>query len=172
MLKDIEQLFRTHDPANAIHKMMKENADLKHRYEEFQNDLRAVARNNLLGKVRKISQVHVIAEEIQLKSADQIKTLVYELRNQVDNLFLVLGANLEGKAHLSVMISDELVRDLKLDARQIIQEIASEIQGGGGGQAFYATAGGKKPEGLPKAIKKAVNILKLKLNIKDPTQPL
>lgn len=154
MLKDIEQLFRTHDPANAIHKMMKENADLKHRYEEFQNDLRAVARNNLLGKVRKISQVHVIAEEIQLKSADQIKTLVYELRNQVDNLFLVLGANLEGKAHLSVMISDELVRDLKLDARQIIQEIASEIQGGGGGQAFYATAGGKNLKDFLKPLKK------------------
>lgn len=164
ILKDIEHLFKTHDPMVAIRKMIKENAELKHRYEEFQNDLRAVTRNNLLGKIKKISHVKVIAGVIELNSADQIKNLVYELRNEVENLFLVLGANLEGKAHLSVMISDKLVKDMNLDAHQIIQEVAPAIRGGGGGQPFYATAGGKNPEGLSKAVEKAEELLRRKIN--------
>ena len=94
-----------------------------------------------------------------LKSADNIKTLVYELKDQVNDLFLIVGADLMGKAHISVMISDNLIQAYKLDARTIIREIASEIEGGGGGQPFYATAGGKKPEGIGNAISKALEIL-------------
>jgi len=172
-LKDIRQLIKSPHLYSAISKMIKENADLKNQIEESLNELRTISRNELLRKIHQINTVNVIAEEIQLKSADNIKNLVYELRNQVENLFLVVGANLDGKAHLSVMISDDLVKNLRLDARQIIREIAPEIQGGGGGQAFYATAGGKKSEGLPKAIKKAKKILIRNIeNIKDPTQPL
>jgi alanyl-tRNA synthetase len=165
-LKDIGQLIKSPHLHTAISKMMKENADLKNQFEESMNELRAISRNNLLGKIHKISTVNVIAEETQLKSEDNIKNLVYELRNQVENLFLVVGANLYGKAHLSVMISDNLVKKHGLDAREIINEIAPDIHGGGGGQAFYATAGGKNPEGLLKAIKKAKDILKLRINLK------
>jgi alanyl-tRNA synthetase len=107
-----------------------------------------------------LKNLNVIAEEIHLKSADSIKNLVYELKDQVPDLFLVTGANLEGKAHLSIMISENLIKNYNLDARQIIREIAAEIEGGGGGQPFFATAGGKNPDGIGRAITRAVEILK------------
>jgi alanyl-tRNA synthetase len=89
-----------------------------------------------------------------LKSAENIKTLAFELRSEIENLVLIIGANLDGKAHLTVMISDHLVKDLSLDARRMIREVSADIQGGGGGQDFYATAGGKNPAGIAKAIVK------------------
>ena len=159
IFKDLEQLFKTHDIPGAIQKLIKENADIKEQVGEFQNEIRALSRNNLKNKIRKIGNINVIAEEILLKSADNIKTLVYELKDQINDLFLIVGADLLGKAHISVMISDSLVQAYKLDARMIIREIAPEIEGGGGGQAFYATAGGKKPDGISNAITKALDIL-------------
>jgi len=75
-----------------------------------------------------------------------------ELAGHVENLVLALGAELEGKAHITLMISDNLVKELNLDARQIIREISKDIEGGGGGQDFYATAGGKNPKGIPSAL--------------------
>ena len=159
IFKDIEQLFKTNDIPVAIQKLIKENADNKNQFEEFQNEIRAIARNNLRNKIRNIGNINVIAEEIMLKSADNIKTLIYELKDQVNDLFLIVGADLMGKAHISVMISDNLIQEYKLDARTIIREIAPEIEGGGGGQPFYATAGGKKPEGIGNAISRALEIL-------------
>ena len=75
------------------------------------------------------------------------------MKNQVENLVLALGTDLDGKAHLTLMISENLVKELNLDARQMIREVSKEIQGGGGGQDFYATAGGKNPGGISKALK-------------------
>jgi len=159
ILNEIKQLFKTHDIPVAVQKIIKENTDIKYQFGEIQNEIRAIARNNLKGNVRKIGNINVIAEEIYLKSAENIKDLVYELKDQIPDLFLVTGTNLNGKAHLSVMISEEVVKKYNLDARVIIREIAPEIDGGGGGQAFYATAGGKKPEGIVNAITKALEIL-------------
>jgi len=159
MLGEARQLFKTQDIPGSIQKLMKENTDIKSRLSEIQNEIRAILRDDLKGKIRKAGNVNVIAEEIHLKSADDIKSLVYELKDQIPDLFLIAGANLDGKAHLSVMISEELVKKNNLDARLIIKEIAPDIEGGGGGQPFYATAGGKKPGGIPHAISKALKIL-------------
>jgi alanyl-tRNA synthetase len=74
-------------------------------------------------------------------------------------MVLVLGGNLNGKAHLTIMISDHLVKAMSLDARQMIREISADIQGGGGGQEFYATAGGKNPQGIPRALDKITAML-------------
>jgi alanyl-tRNA synthetase len=159
IISEVKQLFKTHDIPGAVQKIIKENADIKIQFGEIQNEIRAIVRDNLKGNIRKIGNINVIAEEINLKSAENIKNLLYELKDQVPDLFLITGANIDGKAHLSVMISEELVSKNKLDARTIIREIAPEIEGGGGGQSFYATAGGKKPEGIGRAISKALQIL-------------
>ena len=92
---------------------------------------------------------------MEIDSAAALKDLSFQLKDQVDNLFLVLGAEIEGKANLAIMISETLVKNKNLHAGNIIREAAKEIQGGGGGQPFFATAGGKHPEGLDKAIEKA-----------------
>jgi alanyl-tRNA synthetase len=159
ILDDVRQLLKTPDIPGGIQKMIRENAEIKYRLTEIQNEIRATVRDNLKGNIRKLKNINVIAGEIHLNSADSIKTLLYELKEQVPDLFLVTGANLDGKAHLSVMISEELVKNKKLDARLIIKEIAPEIEGSGGGQPFYATAGGRNPNGISRAISKAVEIL-------------
>jgi alanyl-tRNA synthetase len=164
MLNEARQLFKNQDIQGAIQKILKENTDIKSRLNEIQNEIRAFVRTELQGKIRKTGNVNVIAEEIRLRSADDIKNLVYELKDQVPDLFLVTGANLYGKAHLSVMISEELVKKYNLDARLFIKEIAPEIEGGGGGQPFFATAGGKNPGGIGRAIARAVELLKRRIS--------
>ena len=88
-----------------------------------------------------------------------MKDLSFACKNEVDNLLMVLGAENNGKANLSVAISEDLTQRKGFNAGQIIREIAKEIKGGGGGQAFFATAGGKNPDGLQNALMKTKNLL-------------
>jgi len=81
--------------------------------------------------------------------------LAFELGAEIDNLFFLAGANVNGKALLSLYISKELVASKNLNAGTIIRELGTHIQGGGGGQAFFATAGGKNPAGITAALKAA-----------------
>ncbi len=151
-LKSVEKLVKSPDILPAIEKMISEAAQQKKTIEEQGKLLRDITRKNLLGRIRKIGSVNLIAEEILLTSIENIKTLAFELKNQVDNLVMAVGADLGGKAHLSLMISENLVKERGLDARQIIREVSGAIRGGGGGQDFFATAGGKDPSGIPKAL--------------------
>ena len=159
ILKKLEGLFKTHNILTTIEKTLSENSELKKQRDDFHKDIRSIARKNLTSKIRNIGSINLIAEEVQLKPADNIKTLAFELKSDIENLVLVIGANLEGKAHLTIMISEDLVKDLSLDARQMIREVSADIQGGGGGQDFYATAGGKNPAGITKAISKIVALV-------------
>jgi alanyl-tRNA synthetase len=158
IIKKIEDVFKTHNILSTIEKTLSENSELKKQRDDFHRDIRSIARKNLSGKCRKTGSINIIAEEIQLKSAENIKSLAFELKSEIENLVLIIGANLNGKAHLTVMISDHLVKDLSLDARQMIREVSADIQGGGGGQDFYATAGGKNPDGIAKAIHKLASM--------------
>jgi alanyl-tRNA synthetase len=81
--------------------------------------------------------------------------MAFEMRQQVENLVMVLGAEIGGKASLTLIISDELVAAKKLNAGNIIRDLAKEIQGGGGGQPFFATSGGNNPAGITNALTKA-----------------
>jgi len=159
ILKKIEGVFKTHNILTTIEKTLSENSELKKQRDDFHRDIRSIARINLISKCRKFGSINIIAEEIQLKSAENIKTLAFELKSEIKNLCLIIGADLGGKAHLTVMISENLVKDLSLDARQMIREVSADIQGGGGGQDYYVTAGGKNPAGIAKAIKKLVSFV-------------
>ena len=90
---------------------------------------------------------------------EEIKNILFEMKNEIPALFCVLGAQVKGKPSISVIISDELVKSRNLNAGNIVRELAKEINGGGGGQPFYAQAGGSKPEGLSAAIEKAKGLL-------------
>ena len=87
-----------------------------------------------------------------------MKELSFACIQELDNLFIVLGAENKGKANLSVIISNELIKNKGLNASEIIRTIAKEIDGGGGGQAFFATAGGKNPQGLKSALEQAKSL--------------
>ena len=101
----------------------------------------------------------LLLETIDLDSAEIIKNLSFDLKNKIDNLFMVIGANIKGKPSLSLIISENLAKEKNLNAGNIVREIAKEIQGSGGGQAFYATAGGNNLQGLSKALEKAKEYL-------------
>jgi alanyl-tRNA synthetase len=123
------------------------------------NEIAQKVKADLLKKVRTVNGVNLIAEKIELDNADAIKTISFELKHQLPDSMICLGAEVEGKAHLSIIISDNLVKEKNLNASNMIREAAKEIQGGGGGQPFYATAGGKNAAGIPAALERMKNFL-------------
>ena len=85
--------------------------------------------------------------------------MAYQLKDEIGDALIVFGAEVNNKPQLLVAISENLTKDKSLHAGNIIRELAKEIQGGGGGQAFFATAGGKDASGLDRAIEKAAALL-------------
>ena len=94
-----------------------------------------------------------------LPSADKLRQLAFEVKNQVDNLFMVLAADINGKPQIGIMISEELVESKGYHAGNMVRDLAKEIKGGGGGQPFFATAGGKDVTGLDNVVNKAKGLL-------------
>ncbi len=167
-LSDREKLIRQistilKNPQNlekAVQNLVDENAALLKQLGSLNREKVNRLKKKLLDKIQKKNNINLIAERIEADSTDMIRDLSFQLKNQVSDLYLVIGSNIEGKANLTVMISDNLVREKKLNASHIVREAAKEIDGGGGGQPFFATAGGKNPDGIDKAIQKAVELLK------------
>ena len=88
-----------------------------------------------------------------------VKDSAFQLKGELNNLILVIGGVFNNKPHLTVMFSDSLVKDFGLHAGQIVKDAAVEIKGGGGGQPFFATAGGSNPEGVSKALERAEKLI-------------
>ncbi|KAF5073543.1 Alanine--tRNA ligase [anaerobic digester metagenome] len=142
----------------GVVKLHEESASLRKEVELLMREKALSLKGDLKAKVVSNNGINTIAATVDIQNPDAIKDLAFQLRNEVENLFMVLGTVSGDKAMISVMISDNLVKDKGLNASTIIREAAKEIQGGGGGQPFYATAGGKNPAGLEKALAKAVEI--------------
>lgn len=147
------------DLLKSVEGLMGENVVLQKQIEGMLREKAKGLKSDLLGKKQLVNGINFIAERIELDSADAIKDLSFELRNQVDNLFMVLGAEVKGKPSLSIIISDNLVKEKNLNAGTIVRELGKEIKGGGGGQPFYATAGGTDSMGIDKALEKAKSFL-------------
>ena len=101
----------------------------------------------------------MIIQRVDVNDASVVKDISFQLRQQIDRLFMVIAADVKGKPQIFVMISDDLVKERNLNAGDIVRELAKEINGGGGGQAFFATAGGSNLNGINKVLKKARNYL-------------
>jgi len=144
------------DTAKAVEGLLQEKSDLLKHIEHLENAQVQTIKRELAGKKRTSAGHTFIVERIEIASADALKQLSFELQRQFDDLFLVLGAEINGKPTLSVMISEALMKAKSLDASKIVKDLAKHIQGGGGGQPFYATAGGKDSQGLEKALQEAV----------------
>ncbi len=109
----------------------------------------------LLKSVQKTEDINRIIARVEVGQADTLRQLGFEIREQVENLFMVLAAEVDGKPQIAVMISDALVAEKGMNASQIARDLGKEIKGGGGGQPFFATAGGQDISGLDKVIEKA-----------------
>ena len=104
--------------------------------------------------------MNVLIEQIEAPSADAIKQIAYDFRNKFDDLVLVLAASIDGKPSLNIMLSDSIISGKGWDAGKMVRELAKNIKGGGGGQPFFATAGGKDLSGLPIVVEKAKEFIK------------
>ncbi|GGG50034.1 alanine--tRNA ligase [Hymenobacter glacieicola] len=143
----------------SIEKQTEEIAGLRKQIEQFAQQSLNQQKDQLVGQVKVLGGVNFLAAQVQATSADGLKTLAFNLRQAVPNLVAVLGAEIEGKPQLAVMLDDELAKGGKLNASNLVRELAKEIQGGGGGQPFFATAGGKNVAGISAAIGKAEELV-------------
>jgi alanyl-tRNA synthetase len=148
------------DTVQRIQGLLDENEALQAELNKFLAEKTQVVKKELLTKVKSVNGINVLIEKVELSSADALKNLSFELKQQVENLFFLAGCEIDGKAIISLIISDNLVKDKNLNATNIIRDLAKEIQGGGGGQPFYATAGGKNPAGLDAALAKGAALVK------------
>jgi alanyl-tRNA synthetase len=151
-MKDL--LNNAKDPVKALQNLQEENADLKKQIETLLKDKAKNIKGELKSELQDINGVQFLAKQLDL-DAGGMKNVAFELGNQFDNLFLLLATEQNGKALLSCYISKALVANKALNAGQVVRELGKYIQGGGGGQPFFATAGGKNPKGIDEALKKA-----------------
>jgi len=159
-LNDIRGLFKNpKNMAKTVSDLQEENKSLKKQVEKLGALQARIAKADLLANAEEINGVQFIGGKVEIDSADAIKQLAFDLGRDSKNLFFVAGANLGGKPNLTLYISKELVESRDLDASKIIRDIAKEIKGGGGGQPFFATAGGKDLSGLDRAIELAKGLV-------------
>jgi alanyl-tRNA synthetase len=156
LIQQLKQLLKNpNDIAKSVESLLTENNLLKKEIEKSILEKSAGLKNELAEKAEHLNGINFIAQKVNLPNADAIKNVAYQLKDVVDNLFLVLTAEIDGKPNITVMIAENVVKEKGLNAGAIVRELAKEIQGGGGGQPFFATAGGKDSSGLDKVLEKA-----------------
>ncbi len=150
--------LKSNDLVKSIESLQAENQAMSRELESFRKQKSMQVKAELIDAAELVNGVQFIARRVHL-DPESVKDLSFQLRRELSPAFVVLAVSENGKATLSVALSDDLVEKSGLNAAQIIRELASAIQGGGGGQPFYATAGGKNPEGIDAAFALARKVL-------------
>jgi alanyl-tRNA synthetase len=147
------------DLVKAIASLIEQNNQLQKTVQSYQakeiSELKSILVNQIVSK----NDVPTLIQQVSVPSADSLKNLAFDIQTEAGSLFCLLVAEIDGKASLALAISKDLVDSKSLNAGTIVRELAKEVQGGGGGQAFLATAGGQNPAGLTKVIESAQNYL-------------
>lgn len=149
------------NPKNAVtalEQMLEQNDAWRKTVEQLQKEKTLQLIPELLANAVVVKGVNCIVHRAQM-NAETAKDLVFGLKARMENLFVVMGYLHDGKPGLTVWVSENLVKERGLNAQEIVKTLARHIQGGGGGQPFFATAGGKNPDGLDKALSEAKKIL-------------
>ncbi len=154
-----EALKNPQDILKAVHSLQDENAKLKYQIEALMKDKVKNLKAELASELQEINGVQFLSKQVDL-SPEGAKDLAYELGNLGKNVFLVIATAEDEKPMLSCYISKELVADKNLNAGIVVRELGKFIQGGGGGQPFFATAGGKNTAGIQEALEKAIDFVK------------
>lgn len=159
-LNELRALLKgNRDLKSAVSALIDENARLKKEAEKGLVEHAANLKTSIVHHVKTIKGINLIATHVDLQSADAVKNLAFSVKETMDELFLVMTTLIDEKPGITVMLSENLIEERGLNAAAIIRDLAKEIQGGGGGQPFYATAGGKNKAGLPEVLKKAEAIV-------------
>ena len=158
LLENVNELLKqAQDPLKAIQSLQSENTALKKELSVLSKLKTQILKDDLLQKIKTIDGIQFAASEVDI-DPQGMKDLSFEIGSQLDNVILVLGSVKSGKPLLSCYVSKSLVADKGKDASAFIRDLGKFIQGGGGGQPFYATAGGKNNEGMNEVLDAAQGI--------------
>jgi len=160
VLSQLKGLFKNPKDVLAVTKnLIEEKNLLEKKLEAFQAVQANQIKDQLALKAKVSNGYTLILEQISVPNADALKNIAYGLRNHFNDLLLILAADVDSKPQVAVMIGEKLAETNKFHAGNMVKELAKEIGGGGGGQPFYATAGGKNLDGLNAVIEKAKQLI-------------
>jgi alanyl-tRNA synthetase len=143
------------DLVKAVKSVLEDHGKLSKKVEKFQQNMLSLVAKQLEEKMERVGDVMLATSRIEVDNPGHLRDLAFQVRSRYPKVCLILGAEVEGKAHLAIMLADVAIKSYELSASALIREVAGEIQGGGGGQPFFATAGGKNPKGIDSALEKA-----------------
>ncbi len=159
-IKELKEILKSPKSiVQSVQKLIQTNKELQKKVEFLEQEKTQMLKKELLSSAQDVNGIQIIASTVNASSMDMLKSLAFQLRQDRPNVAIILGSNINGKANLIIALGDGLT-SRGLNSSQIIREAAKEIQGGGGGQPHIATAGGKNPDGLDKAISRAVELIK------------
>ena len=159
LLQQVNSLMKNpQDLPKAVTQLQTENLSLKKELNELRKLKSQILAQEAQTEIQQHKGIAFLAKAVDLDS-QAIKDLAFELGKSRDDLFLVLGSAKGDKPILSCYISKKLVSEKAMDAGKVVRELGQYIQGGGGGQPFFATAGGKNPAGIPQALKAAIDLI-------------
>jgi len=170
VVSELKELLKApKDIVKAVQSLLEERSALQKQVDALQHEKVQQLKGQLLDKVQAVNRNvgpghRVLVERVDVPNADALKQLAYDLKAKVDNLALVLGADINGKPQLAVMLPDSLIQPHErggrnMNAGQVVKELAKNIKGGGGGQPFFATAGGSELSGLDAALAQGKELL-------------
>ncbi|MCC5937491.1 MAG: alanine--tRNA ligase [Lunatimonas sp.] len=155
-LREIQEMLKSpRDLEKSVAALLKEKNDLRKELEAMQLKEASQLKFRLAGDIQRVGDMEVLVARIVLPHADALKKLAYELKNERERFLGVFAAEISGKPQIAVVVAEDLVREKELDAGKIVRELAKHIKGGGGGQPFFATAGGKELAGLAQVVEQA-----------------
>lgn len=160
LIKQVNELLNDpKDPVKALQSLIDSKNELAQEIEINNAEKAKEEKIRIATQLKTKNKFNIVISEAVLPDADSLKKISFELKNEIDNLILVIAADIKGKPQVSVMVSESVLGDIDIHAGNLVRELAKEIKGGGGGQPFFATAGGKDISGLPSVVKKAQEVI-------------
>ncbi len=158
IISELEGILKNPKVKQTVLKLVQENLNIQKKIDELNSKMIAQTKEQLKQRVEVKNGHNLIVHKGEFPTSDVLKQLSFDMKREVENLILLIAADIDSKPMLSVMLADSVV-DSGLNANEIIRKMAVEIKGGGGGQSFYATAGGKELSGLEKALEVGVAMI-------------
>ncbi len=163
VLQEVKELLNhPKEVAKSLNLVLEENQLLKKKLEAFENEQKNKLKEQLLTRLIANEGINALLAEVTVSNADMLRQLAFEVKAVTNNLAMVLAADIDGKPHIAIMFSENLTTEKQWNAGQMARELGKLIKGGGGGQAFFATAGGSDMSGLKNVLPKAKELLSLR----------
>lgn len=160
LLNQVKTILKnSKDVISAAKNLVEEKHLLEKKLEVLYQQQANQLKDELVKKALKSNRHTLVMEKVSVPNADVLKNIAYALRNQFSDLLMILAADVDGKPQVTVMVGEALEKTNKFHAGNMVKELAKEIDGGGGGQPFFATAGGKNLAGLEKVLEKAKGLI-------------